>query len=274
MVTVHEDLRYRSLGDRDLSVDLYLPEGSARFPVILFAHGGAYLAGEKGGPDSCLLPALARRGVACLDVQYRTCTEADFPAPVVDVARAVEWAAGNADRYGLAPTRIFAGGVSAGAHAAALLSTTRDQQRPCNINIPTGSPVLQGVVGISGIYDLSAYYEHAGTTDFGRVPSVGDLFDEEEGSSDQSVFAAVLGCSYEECPGRYRDVSPSTHASAETPPTLLFHGTADGMLPFLQALGYRDTLSAAGVPVTLVEATGGGHGFSGRSRGERGSLTR
>ena len=60
---------------------------------------------------------------------------------------------------------------------------------------------------------------------------------------------------------RYRDRSPVNHAATIDVPVLLFQGLDDHAVPPSQATAMRDALAARGVPVTLVEFPGEGHGF-------------
>src|SRR3712207_2452564 len=46
-VVVHKDLQYRSTDRDSLRLDLYVPEGIPAASVVVYAHGGAWLMGER-----------------------------------------------------------------------------------------------------------------------------------------------------------------------------------------------------------------------------------
>jgi acetyl esterase/lipase len=58
-----------------------------------------------------------------------------------------------------------------------------------------------------------------------------------------------------------QEISPVYHVSPDDPPTLLFHGTADQLVPFQQAELIMAKFKQAGVPAELVVKRGAGHGL-------------
>src|SRR5688500_6602753 len=59
-VKVIADLEYARVGDKSLQLDLYLPQGhdpkTARLPLVVWVHGGAWRAGtRKAGPAAAVL---------------------------------------------------------------------------------------------------------------------------------------------------------------------------------------------------------------------------
>lgn len=83
-------------------------------PVLLFFHGGGYIACSVESHERlcCRLARLA--GCAILSVDYRLAPEHVFPAAVEDATTALEWLAANAVQLQLDPQRIAVGGDSAG----------------------------------------------------------------------------------------------------------------------------------------------------------------
>jgi len=66
---------------------------------------------------------------------------------------------------------------------------------------------------------------------------------------------------------RYREISPLEHVSANTPPTMIFHGTADTTTPIAGIRTFRDRMTKAGNTCQLEEFQGAGHGFFNFGRG-------
>ena len=60
-------------------------------------------------------------------------------------------------------------------------------------------------------------------------------------------------------PQRWREASPIAHVSADDPPVLIMHGTADGTLPLQQAERFYHAARAAGVAAEFVPVQGGTH---------------
>src|SRR5262245_8595064 len=80
------DIPYVEGGDARNKLDLYLPDRPT-FPIVVFAHGGAWVAGDKafyGHVGSFF----ARHGIGAAVVNYRIGQRVRLPAPVQDLARA------------------------------------------------------------------------------------------------------------------------------------------------------------------------------------------
>lgn len=263
-VEVCRDCIYYSPAPRSLALDLYRPATDAPSPVLVYAHGGGFVGGDKNGADSQLLPAIAARGIACLDIQYRLAPAASFPAPIQDMKAAIRWTRTHADRYGLNPKQIWTGGVSAGAYLATFCASPPSQSAYSPADGRDGiSSQVAGAIGISGIYDLPRYYRNDGVgTQFNDIPSMRELQGGSPRSPDEpTVFESVIGESFDDNPTRYAALSPASQATTDSPPTLLCHGTADAMLPYDQAHHYRAVLADLDVCVECFTAADGGHGF-------------
>jgi acetyl esterase/lipase len=116
-VTAHAGITY---GDHERhAFDVFLPETmTTTKPVVLFAHGGAFVSGHRNRSEqiySNVLYYLARHGIAGINIGYRLANHATFPAATEDIAAVVAWAHEHAADYGWDPARIFLMGHSAGA---------------------------------------------------------------------------------------------------------------------------------------------------------------
>ncbi len=63
-----------------------------------------------------------------------------------------------------------------------------------------------------------------------------------------------------------RKISPVTHVSADSPPTLIIHGDADKLVPIQQAEVIIAKLKDAGVPAELIVKKGADHGWKDMSK--------
>jgi acetyl esterase len=105
-----------------LALRLYRPAGSApedRLPVLLYLHGGGWVAGDLESHDGICRQLANAAGCAVVAVDYRRAPEHKFPAALEDAVAALRWLAGNADRIGLDGGRLAVGGDSAGGNLAA-----------------------------------------------------------------------------------------------------------------------------------------------------------
>jgi len=103
-----------------LTVDVWTP-GGTDLPVMVFVHGGAFVAGEPGAPayDGT---ALAQAGVVLVSVTYRLGIEGFLPLAggatnigLRDQIAALEWVRDNAAAFGRDPGNVTVFGESAGA---------------------------------------------------------------------------------------------------------------------------------------------------------------
>jgi len=232
-----KDIEYGKVGDRALLLDLYLPKDSTEpLPGIIFIHGGGWKKGDRG--DYKYYTVLyAQEGYACATISYRFSTEAKFPAAVEDAKCAVRWMRANAARYNIDPNRIAVLGGSAGGYLSMMVGYTADdpsfEGSGGNNDV---SSAVQAVIDFYGPTDL--------TTEKARTfPDVIDF----------------IGKSYDEAAEMYVKASPITHAKKGCPPTLIFDGTIDELVPVAQAEALAEKLRTNGVPCELEVLQGWPH---------------
>ena len=128
-VKVERDVKYGP-ADRNL-LDIFQPEAaSPARPVLIFVHGGAFVGGNKRGPngspfyDNIMLWAV-KNGFVGVNMTYRLAPQNPWPAGAQDVGAAVAWVAQNT--------------AARGGEADGPLR----RRNPCRW-LPVASPVLQG----------------------------------------------------------------------------------------------------------------------------------
>lgn len=241
---VHCDLAYVTDGHPRQRLDLYLPKVQERLPLIIWVHGGAWLAGSKDRPVP--LGYLAQ-GYALASVNYRLSQHATFPAQIEDCKAAVRWLRAHAEQYQLEPDRFAAWGESAGGHLVALLGTAGDVNE-FDVGENRGlSSRVQAVVDCFGPTDFLQMDEHR--LENGMVHGTAD-----------SPESRLIGGPVRENPDKVARANPITYVSANDAPFLIVHGDRDPLVPHHQSELLQAALKQAGVPVSFYTVEGGGHG--------------
>jgi acetyl esterase/lipase len=168
-VKVERDVKYVP-ADRNL-FDIFMPDTSASpRPVLIFVHGGAFIAGNKrtgNSPfyDNIMLWAV-KNGFVGVNMTYRLAPQSPWPAAAEDLSAAMRWVADNIASRGGEPARLYVMGHSAGAAHVATYASHPEFWRS------TGSP-LAGVILVSGLYDLTGMPPDAGPSAYyGRDPAL------------------------------------------------------------------------------------------------------
>jgi acetyl esterase/lipase len=239
---VLKDVPYCNAGGVDQLMDVYFPwKPAGPSPVILFVHGGGWVAGTKTGtPGMSYFLDLARRGYTTFSIDYRLAPADIFPANIIDVKCAVRHIRANAKDYNIDPNRIGAWGASAGGHLVALLGTA-DASAGWDVGQYTDqSSRVNVVVDMYGVSDFTTEYV------VGNVRGLDRMAFGASSPTDPILAQA----------------SPINYITPDDPPFLLLHGDMDPVIPYTQSVVFNDRLQAAGVPSSLIIVHNGGHGFN------------
>jgi len=219
---------YKTVGKTELKLHIFNPprhEPSDRRPVIVFFFGG----GWNGGSPSQFYPHcayLASRGMVAMAAEYRVKSRNNTSPRecVKDGKSAVRWIRQHADELGIAPDKIAAGGGSAGGHVAAATGTTRgfeEEGEDRNVSSCPNALVLFNPV-----------------------------FDNGPG-----------GYGHERVKEYWKEFSPMHNIDGDTPPTIVFLGTKDKLIPITTAEEYKERMEKAGVRCDLHLYEDQPHGF-------------
>lgn len=226
-----ENVRYFEGAEKDAqrhSLDLYLPETKANWPVAVVVHGGAWVVNDKSVIGNVGY-ALANAGVATACINYRLFPRAHHPAQVRDVARAVCWALRNMGEYGADTRNFFLIGYSSGALLAALAALEPTYLAEQGIS---GDPI-RGVVVISGVYDVA-------------------------------IVPVPLRMVFTDRPEVWKEASPLSHVHAGTPPFLILYAQDDLKLTDTRSIKaqshvLKSALKGVGTKVRLFEIPHANH---------------
>ena len=112
-----------------------IPESSDQQKVILYAHGGGYVAGSCNDHRGFVSKFAKNTGVTCLTYEYRLAPEHPFPAALEDSVTVYRWLLSS----GYQPENILIAGESAGGGLClALLLALRDRE----INLPAAAVAI------------------------------------------------------------------------------------------------------------------------------------
>lgn len=224
-------------------LDLIYRDKAAVKPLLIYIHGGGYVAGTKEARRS-YCGIYADHGFAVANLEYTLAPEAAYPAAIGEIARAIDFVLDKAAEYGIDPARIAVAGESAGGYYAmyaALMAKNKS---------------LLSRLGLAPMrhaeYDVKACILNCPCTDLKLTALSGfpaaDLF-----------MQAYVGRSLAEikagaCDEELKEKSPLTYVEADFPPTFLIYGQLDQLR--FNALALADRLKGKGVDHTLYKSTG------------------
>ena len=105
-----------------IPVRIYTPPGVGNLPVLVYFHGGGFIAGDLNTCDAQLRALANRVGSIIVAVGYRLAPKHQFPAAPNDAYAGTKWVANHAKEIGADTTRIAVGGDSAGGNLAAVVT--------------------------------------------------------------------------------------------------------------------------------------------------------
>lgn len=223
------DVYKRASGD-DLWIYRFDPPGhnpqEDKRPAVVFFFGGGWNGGSVAQFEKHA-KYLASRGMVAFVADYRVKSrQGTAPdACVADGKSAIRWVRERAPRLGIDPQRIAAGGGSAGGHVAAATGMCDGLEDPTE----SGSKISSkpnALLLFNPVYDN-------GPTGYGHERV-------------QKWFPAI---------------SPAHNITQDDPPTIVFLGSEDALVPVATAKKFDADLKAAGVKSEVWVYDGQPHGF-------------
>ncbi|WP_295574029.1 alpha/beta hydrolase [uncultured Microbacterium sp.] len=258
-----EGLTYSMIpGYRPLLLDVHVPEGAERPPVVLWIHGGAWLMGDRRlppvmWPAGTLFQKIVDAGFAVATLDYRHSKEAPFPAQLHDAKAALRYLRRFAVDLGIDADRVVVWGESAGAHLAALVGLTGGQAEwDGDEGVRTGDTRVTAVVDWYGVHDAENLELRSLPVDTELIPP-----SHAETLSREPLLTLTEGSAYGA--DALRLCSPISHVRGDAPPFLLMHGEQDGLVPIVQSEVFAEALQRAGGDVEFRRVPGADHVFLG-----------
>lgn len=229
---------YKTVGDTKLNLYVFDPAGGKpgdKRPAVVFFFGG----GWTGGSPRQFLPQckyLASRGMVAIAADYRVTSRNQVKAVdcVRDAKSAIRFVRKNAVLLGVDPNRIVAAGGSAGGHLAAACGTISGFDEP------------NEDASISSRPNAMLLFNPAVVL----APVDGLDLDEQR----LATLSERMGTNP-------RELSPYHHIAPGTPPTAIFHGKADAVVPYATVDAFANAMKGAGNTCELFGYEDQGHGF-------------
>ena len=243
------DIDYAGDGQVYHQLDIYLPRmQKASYPVVVHIYGSAwYSNSSKGMADlGTIVNALLDAGYAVVTPNHRSSADAKFPAQIEDIKGVIRFVRANAEKYRLDPSFIATSGFSSGGHLSSLAATSG------------GVKELEGTVGGNLQYSsrVNAACDWSGPVDLNYMSCGG------EDTWNHAPEEAVMGFPFKGNEERFKALNATNYIDPEDPPVVIFHGTADNVVPSCQGPHFYELLDKAGIRTELYMVDGGGHGFN------------
>lgn len=233
---------------RDLTLDVLRPAKSNGIGIVLMVSGG--WKSQAGSFRPWIAAPLLRRGYTIFAVYHVPQPEATVMEITDDVNRAVRFVRHNARQYGVDPQRLGVTGGSAGGHLS-LMVATRGGPGPADATNPVDreSSAVQAVAifyPVTNLLNLGNSTENL--HDGGPPKSFVKAFGPQ--STNPAVWK-VIG----------HEMSPIYYVNSNLPPSLIYHGDADTLVPLDQSERFQTEAQKQGRIVKVVVHPGGKHGW-------------
>ncbi|MCA9258836.1 MAG: alpha/beta hydrolase [Planctomycetales bacterium] len=245
---VERNIHYVEAGHPQQILDLYLPatEPERPAPLLIWIHGGAWLAGDHSHTP---MEFLVNQGFAVASIQYRFSSHAIWPAQAHDCKAAIRFLRANAAAYHIAPERFGVAGASAGGHLSAVVGTSGDVAAlEGELGNGEQSSRVQAVVDLFGPTDLTLMARQAGPES--------SMDHDAPDSPESRLMGGPIQSEHELA----RTANPLTYVDPKDPPHLIIHGDKDPLVPRAQSVLLATALIDNGVETTMYTIPGAGHG--------------
>lgn len=114
-----------------IPIRIYTPEDGEMFPIIIYSHGGSWIAGNLDTHDNVCRKLSKNTKAIVISVDYRLAPENPFPQALDDVYNVLQWTNANAKSINGDVNRVAMVGDSAGGNlSAAVCLMSKDKNGP------------------------------------------------------------------------------------------------------------------------------------------------
>ncbi|WP_298420644.1 alpha/beta hydrolase [uncultured Kordia sp.] len=221
--------------DSDQVYDIYLPQNrTLATKVMILVHGGGWTSGDKSEMSTFIeLMQTDLPEYAIVNINYRLAndTTSPFPMQLEDISAIINDLKTKNEEYIISEDYGFLG-TSAGAHLSMLWSYDYDTEADVNM--------VASIVGPTNLAD-QAYLD----------------------SADPAIQAYIDLLGMDLVVPLLEGFSPFHKVTASAPPTILFYGGQDPLIPNSQGMDLSDKLTTLGVTHSFTFYPNEGHGWVG-----------
>jgi acetyl esterase/lipase len=223
-----EQVLYKQIDTTKLFMEIHFPETintSKNYPAIIFYFGGGWISGsiKQFEPHA---KYFSQRGMICILVDYRV-KKRHQTTPfesLKDAKSAIRYIREHADKFHIDSSKIVASGGSAGGHLAAATAI------------------------------INGYNENTDNMSVSCIPNALVLFN-------PVIDNGPGGFGYDRIDDAYKSFSPLHNIKNGAPPTILFLGTNDNIIPVETVKYYQKVMEKVNSRCELHLYEGQGHGF-------------
>ena len=242
-----EDVIYGRKFGMALTLDVLEPAKKNGAAVFWVVSGGYFSSHSNINP--ALYQPLLDHGYTVLAVVHGSQPRFVIPEIEDDIHRAIRFVRHNASRWGIDPNRFGISGGSAGGQLALIIGTQGG----------LGSPSAKDPVDreSSAVQAVACFYPPTDFLNWSKPNE--DWMDYERTRVFEPAFGPK-GMSRESRHELGLRISPINFVTAKMPPTLVFHGDADNIVPLYQSQIFEKKCKEVGATFKLVVKPGAGHG--------------
>lgn len=235
-VSFTSDLTYTSKHQKN-TYDLYLPKNIDKpLPVLIWAHGGGFVGGDKSGMKEFATRIAADAHVAVVALNYELAPNAHYPNQVKQIDELVKQLQKN-NNTALDLNALFFGGDSAGSQIAlqyATVQTNPNYAKDLTMT-PTVPNAIKGVISYCGPVDLKQTAQQKSSSRAMRFFV-------------KTVAWSLLGEKNWQTNPKLEQASLVSHVTKDFPPTYITDGNAYSFQE--QGMALENRLKALSVPIT------------------------
>ena len=254
-----EDVIYGRKYGVALTMDVFKPPKPNGAAIVMVVSGGWFSAHEA--ISQRWFKPLLERGYTIFAVVHGSQPKFTIPEILADMNRSIRYIRHHAADYDIDPNRVGIMGGSAGGHLSLMIGTAGSEgDQKAADPVDRESSRVEAVACLFPPTDFLNYGK-PGENALGRgiLKNFRAAFDFAELDAKTHHFVPITD--EKKVLEIGNDISPINHVSADDPPTLIFHGDADKVVPIQQSQIIVDKLNAAGVKAKLIVKPGAVHGW-------------
>ncbi len=267
---------YKTVDSTKIEADVYRADDDVIRPVVVWIHGGALIFGGRSDLPKNLLELCRTEGYALVAIDYRLAPQVKVPAIIDDVKDAFRWLRDQRATLHIDPDRLVVAGGSAGGYLT-MMTGICVKPRPKALVAYYGYGELDG----AWLTTPSEHYRKAGRQ-FSKEEAYKGIGDKVVSCADgpsgiggprvhfyqylrQNGLWSKVVTGFDPATERAKidPFCPVRNITADYPPILMVHGTADTDVPYEKSADMDKELTAHQVVHELITCPGAEHGLGG-----------